>query len=183
MGEINPTQYVDRGVIENKNDLRAPARQARGASIWAHHTRLDVGCNIAKIATEAVDSCVNADLAVEILLRYNKTIRFLWNFPRTIRYAPLFAPKESDLATRGEILQTRLIAFPAAGSWSLYGSRRIDGTFIVLAKAVARDGPIRRHGFIFGRSRAKIHRVCRSSLSAECHAAISAADHAHRLQM
>ena len=59
----------------------------------------------------------------------------------------------------------------------------VEGALIVLGKAVARDGPIQCHVFLLGHRRAKIHRVFRSSLSAECHASTSDADQSLRLQM
>ena len=75
----------------------------------------DVGFNITKIATDAVAARFADNLDVEILFLYNKTMRFLGNFNRTIRYAPLFSPMESMRAPWGEIQQMRMAAFPDAG--------------------------------------------------------------------
>ena len=46
-----------------------------------------------------------------------------------------------------------------------------------------RDGAIHCHGYLIGRRCAKIQRVCRSSLSAECHATVTAGDYALRYQV
>ena len=54
---------------------------------------------------------------------------------------------------------------------------------IILARFGHRDGAIHCQGTLLDHRCAKIHRVCISSLSAECHAAVTAGDHAIWFQM
>ena len=59
----------------------------------------------------------------------------------------------------------------------------VEGNFLVLGRVISRDGVAHCHGGMIDRRCAKIHRVCRSSLSAETNAAIAAADWALRFQV
>ena len=54
---------------------------------------------------------------------------------------------------------------------------------IVLAKFLHMGGVIHCHGALLGHRCAKIRRDCRSSLSSECHDAVTAGDHALWFQM
>lgn len=47
--EISHAQYVENGVVKNKNGIRAALRPDLGAFIWGRLTRRDAGYNIAKI--------------------------------------------------------------------------------------------------------------------------------------
>ena len=125
LSKIDTNEYVKQGAIIDKADHRTTLRQALGALIWVHQTRPDIGFNITKIATDAVDACLDADLATEIILLRNKTIRFLGNFPRAIRYVPLFSSTETCLSPWGELGKMRSVAFSDAGFGSLKVSRSI----------------------------------------------------------
>ena len=74
--------------------------------------------------------------------------------------------------------QRRLILFTDAGFGSLVGSHSIEGTVIVLATVTGRGGVRNCHGYLLDHRCAKIQRVCKSSLAAEAHAALNAADQA-----
>ena len=72
----------------------------------------------------------------------------------------------------------RLVLFTDAGFGSLANSHSIEGTVTILASVTGRDGVIHCHGYLLDHRCAKIQRVCKSSLAAEAHAALTATDQA-----
>ena len=179
---IDPTQYVSNDTIHDPAKLRTALRQALGALIWLHQTRPDIGWDITKIATDAVEACKQASKALEIMAVYNKTIKFVQNNRRKIKYT---TPGTSDTSPSDrwkKLLQLRLVVFTDAGFGSLTGSHSIEGSVTALAEVISRDGAIKCHGTLLDHRCAKIQRVCKSSLAAECHASLTAADQALWLQ-
>ena len=77
----------------------------------------------------------------------------------------------------------RIICFADAGFATLHDEHSTESNATAFGKVLYRGGVIRCHGFLLGRRCAKIQRVCRSSLSAECHAAVMAGDYALRYQI
>ena len=181
---MNPKDYVDDyGQIINAKHYRTAAKQALGSLIWIHQTRPDVGYNIAKMATDAVKSCTAGDLAMKLMSLYSKTVRYLRNHDRKIRYTHVITDGVTKDMLWGNLLKAKIISFTDAGFASLEGSRSIEGTFLVLGQVLARDGIIKCIGHLLGHRCAKIHRVCKSSLAAEAHAAVAACDQALWIQM
>ena len=107
---------------------------------------------------------------------YSKTVKFVQNYRRKIRYTTLGFHGTSFTDRWRKFQQLRLVIFADAGFGSLSGSHYIEGSVTILAEVLARDGSIKCHGALIDHRCAKIQRVCKSSLAAECHAAITAAD-------
>ena len=74
------------------------------------------------------------------------------------------------------MLNWKLIVFTDAGFATLAKSHSIESHVVVFCDVVARDGMIHCHGMLLDHRCAKLHRVCRSTLAAEAHAAVTAAD-------
>ena len=74
-------------------------------------------------------------------------------------------------------------AFADACFVAIGDSHRFECDFIVLGEVIDRACTIQRYGYLGGRRCAKIHRVRRIDLSAECHDAIPASGRALWLQM
>ena len=107
---------------------------------------------------------------------YNKTIRRSQSFTRNIfyRHPP---PRGMQFKNARATKHLRLVAFPDAGSGSLHGDHSVAGDIIILCQFIDSDFIISRHGHMPDRRCAKIHRVCKSSLAAEAHAAVYATGH------
>ena len=107
---------------------------------------------------------------------YNRSVRFVKDYDRKLVYMSHSHSVDSS-GHRWMRLQTmRLIVFADAGFGSLTGSRSIEGSVTVLAEVVSRDGFITCQGSLIDHRCAKIQRVFKSSLAAEGHAALTAAD-------
>ena len=78
--------FVANNEIVNTGKLRTALRQALGSLIWLHQTRPDIGYDITRIATEAVDACASVTLALQCNAIYNKTVRFLQTYARNSVY-------------------------------------------------------------------------------------------------
>ena len=106
---------------------------------------------------------------------YNETVRFLRRHRGEIRYKP-------DPETLGkrhfmyQLADYRIISFADAGFASLEGERSIEPNVVISGRILFRDGAIHCHWYFADHRCAKIQRVSRSSLSAECHAAVTAGD-------
>ena len=171
---MNIESCISNGVITNAGDLRSTFRQGVGALIWTHQTRPDIGFTITQISTSSVEACTNAEMARDICRRYNKIVKFMRNHPRKIHYT-----RHDDLqgtAAIRSLMTWRIIAFSDAGFASLSQEYSVEGNFLILGRVISRDGVVHCHGGMIDHRCAKIHRVCRSSLSAETNAAITAAD-------
>ena len=75
-----------------------------------------------------------------------------------------------------QFLNWKLFVFTDAGFGTLVKNHSIESHVVVLGDVIDRDGIIKCHGLLLGHRCAKIHRVCRSTLAAEAHAAVSAVD-------
>ena len=75
-----------------------------------------------------------------------------------------------------ELVNWRIIAFTAAGFGSMPNHFSVESNFLVIGRVLKRDGVVLCHGGLLGHRCAKIHRVCKSSLSDEAHATITALD-------
>ena len=173
----------DHGQIIDVKQYRTAVKQALGSLIWIHQTRPDIGFNITKLATDAVKSCTSGDLARKLISLYNKTLRYLRNHGRKIRYKAANTGGLTQEQLRNRFTQAKIITFSDAGYASLEGSHSIEGAFVILGQVISRDGIINCEGQMVDHRCAKIHRVCRSSLGAEARAAVSACDQALWLQM
>ena len=184
MPKMNPKEYIfDHGQIVDVAKYRTAAKQALRSLIWIHQTRPDVGYNITKIATDAVNSRASGDLSCKLIAVYNKTLRYLRNHDREIRYTNVTTVGMTAEQLWGNLMMAKIIAFSDAGFESSDGSHIIEGTFVILGQVISRDGIINCIGQMLDRRCAKIHRVCRSSIAAEAHAAVAACDQALWLQM
>ena len=105
-----------------------------------------------------------------------KTVRFPQKKSCEIHYRP--EPKTLGTCLWQEKLKEyRIISFTDAGFASLEGDCSIESNVVIFGKILFRDGVIHCHGYLLDHRCAKIQRVCRSSLSAECHAAVTAGDY------
>ena len=77
-----------------------------------------------------------------------------------------------------ELSQYRVICFTDAGFATIHDDHRIESNVTIFGKVLFRGGVIRCRGFLPDHRCAKIQRVCRSSLSAERHAAVTGGDYA-----
>ena len=174
-----PTKNIDHCIqgeqIADVADLRSTSRQGMGSLIWAHRTRPDVGFTITQIATGSKAALSSATAAREICRKYNRIIKFMRNHQRKIHYTRFDSSLKGTAAIR-ELPTWGIIAFTDAGFGSLTNHFSIESNFLVLGRAAKRDGIAHCHGGLLDHRCAKIHRVCRSSLSAEAHAAITAVD-------
>ena len=172
---MNVESCIQNNIVTNPSDLRSTFRQAIGALIWTHQTRPDIGYTITLMSTSSVSACKSPGEAREICRRYNKIVKFMKNHPRKIHYTRV-PPWYYGVNAIMDLMTWRAIAFADAGFASLPEHNSVEGNFMILGRVLSRDGVVRRHGGILDRRCAKIHRVCRSSLSAETHAAIATAD-------
>ena len=166
---------ISGATICNPTDLRSTFRQGIGALIWTHQTRPDIGFTITQLSTSSVSACKSPEGAREFCQRYNKVVKFMRNNQRKIHYTRLDKTLHGDAAVQ-QLMNYRIISFSDAGFASLAGSYSVEGNFLILGQVVSRDGVVHCHGGLIDHRCAKIHRVCRSSLSAETHAAITATD-------
>ena len=113
---------------------------------------------------------------------YNKTVRFLNRHPGKIHYRQ--GRKSPDNPSLRERLGNyRIISFGDAGFASSEGDRIVESNVVIFGRNLFRDGAIRFHGYLIDPRCAKLQRVRRSSLLAECHAAVTAGDYALRYQV
>ena len=134
------------------------------------------------MATDLVQACSDAEKAKKWRQAYNKTVRFIRRNDCKIHYWP--DPKSADKCLRGDRIRSyRIVSFTDAGFASLEGDCSIEPNAIIFGKMLYRGGAIHCHGYLLDHRCAKIQRVCRSSLSAECHAAVTAGDYALWYQM
>ena len=169
------SQYVNKDKLVNQKDLQSTFRQGLGALIWVHQSRPDVGFLITKIATDLVTACLTVDKALSLARLYNKTVKFLKNHPVEIHY--VFPPGMGQIKSAKSLTHFRIICFTDAGFATLHDEHSIESNVTIFGKVLYRDGVIHCHGFLLDHRCAKIQRVCRSSLSAECHAAVTAGDY------
>ena len=165
---------INQGEITNADDLRSTFRQAVGALIWVHQTRPDIGFTITQMSTSSVAASKSVEEAKDLCRKYNKIVKFMKNHPRKIHYTRIHTL--TGLAAIEDLMTWRIIAFSDAGFASLTNQYSVEGNFLILGRILSRDGIINCHGGIIDHRCAKIHRVCRSSLSAETNAAITATD-------
>ena len=181
--KMDPDLYIKQGKVLGQGKFRTALRQGLGALIWLHQTRPDIGFDITKLATDAVEAVTDAELGKKIILLYNKIVRFVQQYDRKILFTDV-EPSASTFSDRLQALkQRRIICFTDAGYSPLAGSHSIEGSVTVLGKVVRRDGIVQCHGFLIDHRCAKIQRVCKSSLAAEAHASVTAADQALWMQV
>ena len=151
--------------------------------IWLHQTRPDIGFDITKLATGIVQACADPTQARATIALCNKTVRFVNNYHRDIVYTAPPECKDSQLNQSSQFARRRLIVPTDAGVGPLAQSHSAEGAAAVLDQVADRDGVIHFHGYMIDRRCAEIQRACKSSLAAEAHAALTAADQALRFQV
>ena len=176
------SQYVNQDKIANVKDLQSTFRQGLGGLIWIHQSRPDVGYLIAKMATDLITACADAKKAVALGKLYNKIARFLKNRPIEIKYAPPPNHQSSHFGLN-QLKAYRIICFTDAGFATLHDDHIIEPNVTLLGNVLFRDGIVHCHGFLIDHRCAKIQRACKSSLSAECHAEVTAGDYSLRYQI
>ena len=177
------TSYVIHHVLKNAPEIKSTFRQRIGSLIWILHARPDVGFRITKLATDTIQACSEVAKAQNWRNLYNKTVRSPKNAIRakfTIGRARNHRAGESP---NSRLQGYRIVSFTDAGSAPLEGERSIESGAIISGRMLFRDATIRCHGYLMGQRCAKIQRVCRSSLSDECHAAVHAGDYSLRYQI
>ena len=143
-------------------------------------TRPDIGYDIAEIAKYSVAEC--ADVELSTLMLYNRTARFVKDYIRKIPYSS-HGHRNGTFAHRWRRRQMmRLVVVAHSGFGSLTGSQSIECSATVLGEVVSRGGFITFQGALLDHRCAKIQRICKSSLAAERHAALTDADQALRMQ-
>ena len=180
--KMDSSLYVSNGKILDSGKLRTALRQGLGALIWLHQTRPDVGFDITKMATDAVEAVTDPVLALKIIALYNKIVRFAQLHQRKIIYSNPDTENCSEPDRYKNLLRRRVVSFTDAGYSSLAGNHSIEGSITVLGKVIKRDGIAHCHGYLLDHRCAKIQRVCKSSLAAEAQAAVTAADQALWIQ-
>ena len=75
-----------------------------------------------------------------------------------------------------DLLNWKLFAFTDSGFGTLVKNHSVESHVVILGDVIARDGEIDCHGLLVDHRCAKIHRVCRSTLSDESQAAATAVD-------
>ena len=173
--QMDIKDYLPGEKIAAPQQLKNTFRQGLGATIWIHQTRPVVGFIITHLATNLVESFLDAAKARRWMQQYNKLVRFAQSRNREIAYIPL----NRDLPDRGKVrafAKLRIITFTDAGLSSLPGDHSVESRLTVRVELISRGGTVECHGVLLDHRFAKIHRVCRSSLNAESHAAVTAAD-------
>ena len=167
--------YVDSTSIRNPALLKSTFKQGLGSLIWLHQTRPDIGFTITQIATQIVEACESATKARTLAALYNKIVKFAKNHPRKIVYARR-PGMDSNIDPLEDLKNWKLIVFTDAGFGTLTQNHSVESHVVILGDVLSRDGIIQCHGMLLDHRCAKIHRVCRSTLAAEAHAAVSAVD-------
>ena len=170
------SEYIQESRIVNQAGLKSTFKQGLGALIWLHQTRPDIGFTITQMATQIVEACESADKAIQLMRLYNKIVKFVKNHRRKIRYSAFPTPNVDSSARPSDLLHWKLFMFTDAGFGTLIKNHSIESHVIVLGDVIGRDGVIQCHGLLLDHRCAKIHRVCRSTLAAEAHAAVTAVD-------
>ena len=175
--------YVDSTRITQPAVLKSTFKQALGSLIWLHQTRPDIGFTITQLATQIVEACESVTKARALAGIYNKIVKFVKNHPRKIVYAPFPGCESGGITALESMTNWKLIVFTDAGFATLAGSHSIESHVIILGDVIDRDGSIQCHGMLLDHRCAKLHRVCRSTLAAEAHAAVTAVDVALWMQV
>ena len=92
-------------------------------------------------------------------------------------------PGVGKIKSANALTQFRIVCFTDAGFATLHDEHSIESNVTIFGKVLYRDGAIHCQGFLLGHRCAKIQRVCRSPLSDECRAAVTAGDYALRYQI
>ena len=173
---MDVTEYVSKSGITNAAGLKSTFKQGLGALIWLHQTRPDIGFAVTQMATQIVEACESPEKAIQLARLYNKMVKFVKNHRRKIRYARFPTGANESPRTPNDLLNWELFVFTDAGFGTLVKNHSVESRVVVLGDVIARDGILTCHGLLLDHRCAKIHRVCRSTLSAETHAAVSAVD-------
>ena len=176
MQHMNIDSYVDSTRVIQPALLKSTFKQGLGSLIWLHQTRPDIGFTITQIATQIVEACESPTKAKALANLYNKIVKFVKNHQRKITYAPFPGCESGGIEALMSMMQWKLIVFTDAGFGTLTKNHSIESHVLVLGDVLERDGLIQCHGLMLDHRCAKIHRVCRSTLSAEAHAAVTAVD-------
>ena len=176
MQQMNIDQYVDSTGVKQPAMLKSTFKQGLGSLIWLHQTRPDIGFTITQIATQIVEACESMTKAKALANLYNKIVKFVKNHQRKITYAPFPGCESGGLNALTSMMQWKLIVFTDAGFGTLSKNHSIESHVLIFGDVLSRDGMIQCHGLLLDHRCAKIHRVCRSTLSAEAHAAVTAVD-------
>ena len=169
-------EYLNGDRITNAAGLKSTFKQGLGALIWLHQTRPDIGFTVTQMATQIVGACESAQKAIQLARIYNKIVKFVKNHRMKIRYSP-FPRGETDSPRRSsDLISWKLFVFTDAGFGTLIKNHSVESHVVILGDVIARDGEIDCHGLLLDHRCAEIHRVCRSTLSAESHAAVTAVD-------
>ena len=176
MQHMNIDSYIDSTRVLQPALLKSTFKQGLGSLIWLHQTRPDIGFTITQIATQIVEACESPTKARILANLYNKIVKFVKNHQRKITYAPFPGCESGGIEALMSMIQWKLIVFTDAGFGTLTKNHSIESHVLVLGDVLERDGLIQCHGLMLDHRCAKIHRVCRSTLSAEAHAAVTAVD-------
>ena len=152
---MNTSRCVREKKVIGDEKLRKALRQKLGSLIRRRQTRPDIGYDIAKLA----------GLGENLQGRY-------------------FGTRNTTTLQKNLALlrEPRPVVFTDAGFGTLSGSRSIEGPVAILSEMMSRGGAITCQGVMLAHRFAKIQRTCKSSLAAECRAALTAADQALWLQ-
>ena len=169
-------EYLGPHGITNPAGLKSTFKQGLGALIWLHQTRPDIGFTITQIATQIVEGCSSKEKATHVMNLYNKIVKFVKNHPRKIHYCMFPTPFRPEKTHPSSLLNWKLFVFTDAGFGTLSKNHSVESHVVILGDVISRDGVIKCHGVMLDHRCAKIHRVCRSTLAAEAHAAVTAVD-------
>lgn len=82
--KVDLGQFAQQGEILNAQKLWAAIRHVSGSLIWLRRTRPDIGFDITKIAPDSGSACADADLVLDTLTLYNRTVRFAKDYDAEI---------------------------------------------------------------------------------------------------
>ena len=91
--------------------------------------------------------------------------------------------ESGGLGARSSMLNWKLVAFTDSGSVTFPKNHSISPQVVLFGDVLVRGGAIQRHVLLIDRRCAEIHRVCRSALSAEAHAVVTAVEVELRTQI
>ena len=170
------SEYVQDFRITNAKQLKSTFKQGLGDLIWFHQTRPDIGFAITQMATQLVEARESPEKARALANLYIKIVRFVKAHQRKIRYIRFPGSQRNSDFSPSNLLNWKLFVFTDAGFGAFVKSHSAESHVVILGDVIERDGVIKCHGLMLDHRCAKIHRVCRSTLSDEANAAVTAVD-------
>ena len=151
--------------IVNREKRETLMRQTIGSLLWLNMTRMDCSHEVAWLASSTTMVLDDVQLFEKWVTRGNKLIIFAHQNFRYINYAsPLnWIPKSPTEA----LSALHLYCFTDASHASLPKEASVHSYTLLIGRIMSRNGDFLANGNVIDDGSKKIHRVCKSSLSAE----------------